>query len=263
MVCLNLPPDVRYDLQNVYITAMIPGPKEPALDGINEFIEPIVADLKEHYTPGILMAKTHKYPRGRKVRSAVPITSLDIPASRAWGGIGGQSHTIFCSFCNATLSAIDNFDFNSFQTRSMHEHLVHVQRWQSARTSKERELVWKAHGASYSPWLAFPWWNVFTGTTVAPMHWTKNVLEKQIHENMGCSATNAAGVPRAPNLSRQISAVELAWGDLALLYQSSSDLEKSKLPEPLLRHFCRERGIFEAGLASSQMVNDLNIWVSL
>lgn len=38
MVCLNLPPDVRYDLKNIYVTAMIPGPKEPALEHINNFL---------------------------------------------------------------------------------------------------------------------------------------------------------------------------------------------------------------------------------
>lgn len=262
MVCLNLPPDIRYDLQNVYVTGMIPGPKEPALEAINHFIRPIATDLKEHYSPGIYIAKTHKYPRGRKVRSAVPITSMDIPASRAWGGIGSQSHTIFCSFCNATLPAIDNFDLSAFHTRSMHEHAVHVQRWQAARNSKDQEIVWKDHGARYSEWLAFPWWNVFTGTTIAPMHWSKNVLEKQIRENMGCSATVPAGAPRAPALSRSISTLELEWGELAMLYHDSSDLEKTKLPEPLLRYLCRQRGIFEAGLASSRLVQDLNHWVS-
>lgn len=135
MVCLNLPPNLRYDLKNIYVTAMIPGPKEPALEGINHFIGPIAQNLEEHYLPGVYIAKTHKYPRGRKVRSAVPISSMDIPASRAWSGIGGHSHTTCCSFCDATLSSIDSSDSSATQQRSMEEHRVHAEEWLSATSS--------------------------------------------------------------------------------------------------------------------------------
>ncbi|QRV98507.1 Transposase family Tnp2 protein [Ceratobasidium sp. AG-Ba] len=42
MVCLNLPPEVRYNLKNIYVTALIPGPDEPNLDTINNFMRPRV-----------------------------------------------------------------------------------------------------------------------------------------------------------------------------------------------------------------------------
>ncbi|CAE6478853.1 unnamed protein product [Rhizoctonia solani] len=260
MACLNLPPDVRYDIENIYFAAMIPGPKEPTLETINNYLKPIVDNLEEHYKSGVYINSTFKYPKGRKVRSVAPIQSMDIIASRAFGGLSGPSHTKFCSFCDAVLSRIDIFDLTQFNTRSMEQHRLHVQEWLSAQSLKERNAVWKEHGVRYSEFLRFEWWNALTGTTIAPMHWGKNVIEKQVRENMGCSVTAPTGIPSSRPLSRPISELELEWGKLALAHSSADELSKSKLPEPLVRFLCMQRGIFEAGLNVSRLLNDLNEW---
>ncbi|TFK65462.1 hypothetical protein BDN72DRAFT_751365, partial [Pluteus cervinus] len=38
MVCLNLPPHLRYRLENVYLVGVIPGPHEPSLHQINKVL---------------------------------------------------------------------------------------------------------------------------------------------------------------------------------------------------------------------------------
>ncbi|OCH84867.1 hypothetical protein OBBRIDRAFT_698061, partial [Obba rivulosa] len=38
MVCLNLPPDIRYLPENVYLVGIIPGPTKPSLSQINHFL---------------------------------------------------------------------------------------------------------------------------------------------------------------------------------------------------------------------------------
>ncbi|EUC67074.1 transposase family Tnp2 protein [Rhizoctonia solani AG-3 Rhs1AP] len=260
MVCLNLPPDIRSNIENIYVAGMIPGPKEPALERINNYMRPIAANLEEHYTPGVVITRTHKYPRGRKVRSVAPIKSMDIVASRSETGIGGHSHTQFCSVCNATLGEIDVLFSAAFQPRSMEKHRADVQEWLSAGSLAEQEEIWKKNAARHSEWLRFPWWNVFTDTVIAPMHWTKNVLEKQIRENMGASVVLGSGIPSFPPLSRPISKNELSWGKLALEHLSASELLKIGLTQPLARHLCRENGIYEAGLPSKSLLRKLNEW---
>ncbi|KAG8701230.1 hypothetical protein FRC09_005489 [Ceratobasidium sp. 395] len=260
MVCLNLPPEVRYDLKNIYVTAMLPGPKEPTLDNINKFMRPIMDNLVEHYSQGVYISKTHKYPKGRKVRSAAAIMSMDIMASRPFAGIGGPSHTIFCSFCNAQISEIDNFACCS--ERTLEEYQIALNRWDAARTSEERKLVWADHAVRRSEMSRFEWWNPFTCTTIGPLHWTKNICEKHIRENMGCSTVlhSDDGTPEPPPLSRGITTVEAQWGYKALLFSSANELEKASLPEPLLRFMCRVEGIYEAGLPSKTLVERLNRW---
>ncbi|KAG8724579.1 hypothetical protein FRC09_016908 [Ceratobasidium sp. 395] len=254
MVCLNLPPDIRYNRENVYLVAVIPGPSLPGEDRLNHFLRPIVDNLKEHFDPGVWIARTAKYPRGRKVRSAAPIISMDVPASRDWGGLGSHSHTILCSFCLIIQAYIDVFRPGAFPNRTIEQHRQFVELWNSASTPKARAQIWANHAARHSEWLRFPWWNVITETTFAPMHWTKNILEKQLRENMGWSWTTPAGVPE-PTRLKAISVLEADWGRLAMQYSSSEELQ---LPELVLRHLCRQYMIFETGLPSSRMTEDLN-----
>ncbi|KAG8686603.1 hypothetical protein FRC11_008699 [Ceratobasidium sp. 423] len=91
------------------------------------------------------------------------------------------------------------------------------------------------------------------------MHWAKNVIEKQIRKNMGCSTTIMTGVPTS-SLSRPINTLEHEWGKLAMRHLSESDFKKSGLTNALVRFFCLERGIFEAGLSIPRLLDDLNKW---
>ncbi|KIO12088.1 hypothetical protein M404DRAFT_101716, partial [Pisolithus tinctorius Marx 270] len=38
MACLNLPPDICYDMDKMYLVGVIPGPKKPSLEQINNFL---------------------------------------------------------------------------------------------------------------------------------------------------------------------------------------------------------------------------------
>ncbi|KIK17455.1 hypothetical protein PISMIDRAFT_15089 [Pisolithus microcarpus 441] len=45
MACLNLPLDVRYKPENMYLAGIIPGPKQPSLENLNHYICPLIAQL--------------------------------------------------------------------------------------------------------------------------------------------------------------------------------------------------------------------------
>jgi hypothetical protein len=53
MVCLNLPPNVRFKPENMFLAGIIPGPHEPSMDDINHFLAPLVDDLLYSYTNGV------------------------------------------------------------------------------------------------------------------------------------------------------------------------------------------------------------------
>ncbi|KAG2746128.1 hypothetical protein P692DRAFT_20739319 [Suillus brevipes Sb2] len=38
MACLNLPSDIRYKPENMYLAGIIPGPKQPSLEHLNHYI---------------------------------------------------------------------------------------------------------------------------------------------------------------------------------------------------------------------------------
>jgi len=43
--CLNLPLDIRYKPENMYLAGIIPGPTEPSGDQLNHFLEPLIDEL--------------------------------------------------------------------------------------------------------------------------------------------------------------------------------------------------------------------------
>ena len=55
MACLNLPPNVRYRPENMYIAGVIPGPQEPKLTNVNHFLRPLIDDLEEAWRRGIFL----------------------------------------------------------------------------------------------------------------------------------------------------------------------------------------------------------------
>jgi hypothetical protein len=261
MVCLNLPPEIRYNRENLYAVSVIPGPSEPSGDEINHFMRPIVENLQQHFDPGVWISRTRKYPTGRHVRSAVVVESMDLIASRQWSGLGSPTHTFLCSCCWITQQEIDKFT-KIFKKRSLPEHLAQVCRWRDATTSIQRELEWKRHAARHSEMLAFPWWNPFIASTIAPMHWSRNVLERQLRENMGWSWHIPTGIPTSSRVVKPVSVLEIQWGNSAIQYLTAEQFIKAKLTAPLVRYLCNERSIFNAGLPSRRMIEDLNNWVS-
>ena len=73
---LNLPPGIRYKLQNICLIGIIPGPKEPE-NSVNEYIKPLVNDLKELWNGVELNVRTNTITQ-KKFRCAL----FDLPAGR-------------------------------------------------------------------------------------------------------------------------------------------------------------------------------------
>jgi hypothetical protein len=90
MSCLNLPPSMRCKPENLFPN-VIPGPREPKTDEINHFLRPLVDDLELCYDEGTWYSRTHQYPGGRRVTSAVCSSVADLPGARKTGGGMGTS----------------------------------------------------------------------------------------------------------------------------------------------------------------------------
>ena len=52
LVCLNLPPELRYKLEYMFLAGIIPGIHEPLLDKGNHYISPIINAFVELWSPG-------------------------------------------------------------------------------------------------------------------------------------------------------------------------------------------------------------------
>ncbi|KDR83008.1 hypothetical protein GALMADRAFT_238766 [Galerina marginata CBS 339.88] len=159
MICLSLPPTLRYLEENIYLVGVIPGPREPALDAINHFMTPLMHDLKASYECGVYYSRTFKHSAGRTSFSCVIPVIADTLASKKVTGHCGHGGKYFCSRCRLPRSEIDNVDPSSWPpglTRAEHE--AHAETWRAACNKSRQESLVKAHGVRWSALLLLPYW---------------------------------------------------------------------------------------------------------
>jgi hypothetical protein len=62
--CLNLPADIRYKREYMYLAAVIPGPNEPHLTELNHYIRPVVDQFLVSWEQKIHFTRTANHPTG-------------------------------------------------------------------------------------------------------------------------------------------------------------------------------------------------------
>jgi hypothetical protein len=56
MVCMNLPLEIRYLPENMYLVGIIPGPFEPKGTDLNHYIRPIIDNMEIAWERGIYIS---------------------------------------------------------------------------------------------------------------------------------------------------------------------------------------------------------------
>lgn len=159
MVCLSLPPEMRYSEENIYLCGIIPGPQEPTLDAINPFITPLMHDLNSSYHPGTYYSHTYKYLEGRLCRSAVIPLIADTLASKKLTGNISHSSNYFCSRCRLPRDQIHDLDYTKWPPGLSHtEHILHAEEWKAAPSFKKQELLARKNGVRWLALLLLPYW---------------------------------------------------------------------------------------------------------
>lgn len=165
MVCMNLPINLRYRLENVYLVGIIPGPTEPDVDQINHILAPLVDGLIKLWQPGFIFNSGVGF-LTYLVRCAIVILVCDLPAMRKVAGfIGHSAHTFMCSFCLLSKKDINNLDASTFPRRSPQDHRDAAARARDGDTS-----VITTHGIRWSEMLRLPYWDPIKSCVVDSMH---------------------------------------------------------------------------------------------
>jgi hypothetical protein len=170
MICLNLPPELRYRFENIYLVGIIPGPSEPSLDQINYLLSPLVTDLLEFWEKGVRYSHTPNYPQGRTIRCAVVPLVCDLPAARKMSGFASFGATYFCSICLQKLRDIRDTDATTWERRTCHQHRQWANEWLTAPSQNARDKLMSQNGVRYSLLLKLPYWDPVRFTLVDSMH---------------------------------------------------------------------------------------------
>ncbi len=169
LVCLNLPPELRFLPEYVCLVGIIPGPNEPSLHELNHFLRPLIDEFIVLWHTGIRLSRTAMHPAGRLVRAVIIPLICDLPALRKTAGFAGHSSTHFCSFCLLKRSNINNLS-RPWPCRTWQEHVDIASHWRDAKTEAERKKIFDTHGLRWSEMLRLPYWDPTRYAVVDAMH---------------------------------------------------------------------------------------------
>jgi hypothetical protein len=170
MVLLNLPVEIRYRVENMFLVGIIPGPKEPSLEQINHILAPLVDDLLRFWKPGVFIKQTAHHFDGHMCLAALIPVVCDLPAARQISGMASHAAIHFCSFCKHPLYEIDNLDVNSWPTRTWAEHKQSACAWKNATSTEARLKLYRQNGVRWSELLRLPYWDPTNFVVLDCMH---------------------------------------------------------------------------------------------
>ena len=173
LVCLNLPPDMRYKPENMFLFGIIPGTSEPPLTCLNHYLRLLVDMLLEFWFSGIRFSRTSTYYYGRVVRCALICVVSDLPAARKISGFASIHHTQMCAMCHCTRRKHDtlNDSFATLGTRRTNEEIRNAaQLYLDAVDEKERSEAVSDSGIRWSELFRLPYFDASRFVVVDAMH---------------------------------------------------------------------------------------------
>jgi hypothetical protein len=173
-VLCNLPRSERFKPYNILTLAIMPGPKEPKLHEINNYLYPIINQLNQLWK-GYLI-KTHEYNNGRFIRGAIIGCASDVPATRKLCGF--ISARIACHRCNKSANFVNNQpnfggfeDFDDwFVERDINVIREKASEWKKCATEESRKVHVSQYHVRWSEIYRLPYFNPVRFCVVDPMH---------------------------------------------------------------------------------------------
>ncbi|CAG8707168.1 15007_t:CDS:2 [Rhizophagus irregularis] len=178
LTILNLPRHIRFREENTFVIGIIPGPHEPDVNEIHQYIEPLVDELLQLWAGQVI--KSPNYPIGRIYRAALIMIVCDTPAARKIGGFSSHSSKRGCYRCDHSFSTIQDSntgywkpDFSNFNAnlpqRSKEKHQSIAYKFKNS-SSTIRNQIFTEHGIRWTPLIKLPYIDIQRFIVIDPMH---------------------------------------------------------------------------------------------
>lgn len=169
--CLNLPLNLRYKPENMYIAGIVPGPVGPHNTELNHYIRPLIDDLVVSWDQGVRYSRTARHHQGRDTRSAIACCVCDLPGARALTQCAAAVSHHYCTRCKCYhLNSIGRFDVSEWKTKDPSSLRKDAEAWKNAMSQAEQEEIFKATGMRWTELWRLPYWDPTRMLVVDPMH---------------------------------------------------------------------------------------------
>lgn len=185
LYCLNLPPEVHYSPENIFIVGLIPPPYSPDPVTISHTLDPMVTKILDFQYPGKRII-TYRHPEGVAVQARIVPVIADLQAIRKVGEFLAPSAEFFCSFCDCSYGNLDSIDLSTWSIWDSSKVLQQAQEWLSLNTKVKRKAFSSATGVRWTPLHHLPLWDPVKNLILGFMHnWLEGVLEHQLRTLWG------------------------------------------------------------------------------
>jgi tnp2 family transposase len=169
MACLNLPPSLRYKAENLFLAAVMP--KEPSVEEVGNYMEPLVEMLDKSWKNGTKFAQTESSEHGRTERSMLAVLVADLPAARKINGVASHSAKEFlCLFCGLARTDINNLNRATWSKRRRDVIKKAAEDWRDAETAGKRKSLFKQTGVRWTPFWKLDYYDPTKMATIDVMH---------------------------------------------------------------------------------------------
>ena len=237
MACLNLPPSLRYKSENLFLAGVIPGPKEPSVEEVGQFVEPIVDMLDRSWKEGTKFDCTESSDCGRTERSMLVVIVTDLVASRKITGVASHSSkNFFCSLCSLAKPNINNLDQTTWPTRTRAMQKKAAEEWRDATTKKERKHLFAQTGVRWSPFWKLDYYDPTKMGGVDTMHnLFLGLVQFHVRQVLGIEEV------QAEETGRPVTDKEINGAKQALATLNTKALDRARIP--VLRELCARNRI--------------------
>jgi hypothetical protein len=171
MACLNLPVEIRYKRENMYVAGITPD--EPRLTEINHYFRPLVDDMEVAFERGFHFSRTAKFPHGRTTRGAIVAVVNDLGGARKTAATASATSHFYCSVCHCNgLKTVSRTDFTHRDWRPLDKDVLRMQaeKWKNAASSKDQANEFKVHGVRWTEFWRLRYWDPPRMIVPDPMH---------------------------------------------------------------------------------------------
>jgi hypothetical protein len=197
--CLNLPADIRYKREYMYLAAVIPGPDEPRLAELNHYIRPVVDQFLVSWERRVRFTQTANHPTGRDTCSAIATAVCDLPAARKISQSAGHSSHFLCTRCDCYhKSTIGRTDCEKWSIQDCTILRQKAAQWKAATDKKSQDTLFSQNGIRWTELWRLPYWNPTRMLVVDPMHCLLEGLAQFHFRNVLKFTTTNAEVKPAP-----------------------------------------------------------------
>ncbi len=153
LVCLNLPPEERYQARNMHPFCFFPGKLNT--EQLNHILMLLVDELLHLWSPGVFYTETSLRPQGRLVKAALCLLVCDTPVARCTAGFAGHaSHNNPCMMCKITQRGWENqLETDSFELQTAAEWRAHANEWKMKTSKSARDASFRSTGVQWSELL--------------------------------------------------------------------------------------------------------------